>query len=171
MNKILILIMIVVLLAGCGSKKHVPVVVTATDSIRQTITRTITEKEIVLPPDSALIRALLACDSLGNVYLKTIKTLQGERVRQSIQLEGNILKATATDQARERHYTQQTGETLIRYREIPVTVPVTVEVNRLSSWQAFQIWMGRIALILMILFAGWRIFKAKLNNIIKPFKP
>lgn len=167
MNKLIIIILILITAAGC-SRKVLPVA-EVRDSTLHYVYREVMEKDVVLVPDSALIHALLECDSLGRVYLKTIQTLQGQRVHQSIQLDDNILRVVATDHARERHYAHQNTETLIRYKEIPVAVEV--EVNRLSSWQAFQIWMGRIALILMILFAGWRIFKAKLNRIIKPFKP
>ena len=167
MNKLIIIILILITAAGC-SRKVLPVA-EVRDSTLHYVYREVMEKDVVLVPDSALIHALLECDSLGRVYLKTIQTLQGQRVHQSIQLDDNILRVVATDQARERHLITTQQETLVRYKEIPV--PVEVEVNRLNSWQAFQIWTGRLVMILLIIYAGWRIFKAKLNRIIKPFKP
>lgn len=161
MNRLALILLIILAVTSC-SRRVVPVAVR--DSVEHNIREQVEQKDVILPPDSALIHALLACDSLGRVYLKTIQNLQGERVHQSLQLDDNILTVTATDNARERHYAQHTQETLVRYKEIPVEVPV--EVNRLSTWQSFQVWTGRIAIILMILFAVWRMLKARLNQII-----
>lgn len=165
MNKLIIIIFILITAAGC-SRKVLPVA-EVRDSTLHHVYRQVTEKDVLLAPDSALIHALLECDSLGRVLLRTIETLQGQRVHQRIQLDDNILRVVATDQARERHLTTTQQETLVRYKEIPV--PVEVEVNRLNSWQAFQIWTGRLVVLLLILFAGWRIFTGKLNRFIKPF--
>lgn len=164
MYKIVIIIFLTLTALGC-SRKIAPVAEVRDITFRHVEER-VHDTFIELIPDSALIRALLACDSLGNVYLQTINSLQGERVRQHINLTDNILEVTATDYARQRHYTHHTGETIVRYKEIPVPV----EVNRLSTWQAFQVWTGRIAMILIILFAVWRMIKVRLNRIIKPFK-
>lgn len=164
MNRLIIIILILITSAGC-SRKVLPVTEVRDITFRHVEER-VHDTFVELIPDSALIRALLACDSLGNVYLQTINSLQGERVRQHINLTDNILEVTATDYARQRHYTHHTGETIVRYKEIPVPV----EVNRLSTWQAFQVWTGRIAMILIILFAVWRMIKVRLNRIIKPFK-
>lgn len=158
MNKLIIVILMLTTAAAC-SRKVLPVA-EVRDSTLHYVYREVMEKDVVLVPDSALIHALLECDSLGRVYLKTIQTLQGQRVQQSIQLDDNILRVVATDQAREMHYTQQTTETIIRYKEIPV--PVEVEVNRLNSWQAFQIWTGRIVMLLLLIYAGWRIIIRRL---------
>ena len=35
----------------------------------------------------------------------------------------------------------------------------TMEVNRLTSWQAFQIWTGRICLAALVLFTAFKLFK------------
>jgi hypothetical protein len=39
----------------------------------------------------------------------------------------------------------------IIYKEIPLRVDVPVEVNRLTSWQSFQIWAGRIFMFLWLI--------------------
>lgn len=36
-----------------------------------------------------------------------------------------------------------------------------IEVNRLTSWQSFQVWMGRISLMLLVCFAGYKVIKNK----------
>lgn len=38
-----------------------------------------------------------------------------------------------------------------------------IEVNRPTSWQAFQIWTGRICLVLLACLAGYKIIKIKLK--------
>lgn len=35
----------------------------------------------------------------------------------------------------------------------------TIEVNRLTSWQAFQIWAGRIVLVLVALWVAYKVVK------------
>jgi hypothetical protein len=39
----------------------------------------------------------------------------------------------------------------------------TIEVNRLNSWQSFQIWCGRIALGLLALFITYKQIKPKIK--------
>jgi hypothetical protein len=44
---------------------------------------------------------------------------------------------------------------------VPVTVEIPVEVNRLTGWQYFQIWAGRIALLLLVIVAFLAYLKLK----------
>lgn len=45
---------------------------------------------------------------------------------------------------------------------IPYPVTETKEVNRLTSFQSFQIWLGRIVLFLIIAWISWSVFKKKI---------
>ncbi len=67
------------------------------DSIFIKIVETIKDTTFLIKPDSATIKALIYCDSLGNAHIKEITELRaGQRVKQDIKLENNVLTTTAT---------------------------------------------------------------------------
>lgn len=166
MSRILLIVLLLAFVA-CSPKVAVPVVQLkdSTHNLERVQTTTV---DVELPPDSSLVRALLECDSLGRVYLRELVTLQGERVKQDFSLKNGVLKVAATDNARERHHSLHNEILSVRYKEVPVPYPV--EVNRLSSWQAFQLWVARILMLMLALWAARGYFKGKLIRIFKPFK-
>lgn len=125
-----------------------------TSSTVQTVTREIVrDNTLFLPADSAWLKALLACDSLGNVYLQRLEGYQaGERLPPpQLHLSNNLLTASAT---------ADSAAVFLRWKElhvlrdsvrVEVLPPVHITTNVLSSWQSFQLWAGRIALGLLAL--------------------
>ncbi|HHN47359.1 MAG TPA: hypothetical protein ENN08_00200 [Bacteroidales bacterium] len=86
--KILAIIVILIGLASCRAPQ--PLVVEKV--------RTVTELEVVrdtvvhTEPDSASMQALLRCDSLGNVYMQQIVSLQtGRTLKPQIRIVDNII--------------------------------------------------------------------------------
>jgi hypothetical protein len=148
-----ILVLIVLALFSC-SRKTVPVLTATRDTANTTIREKVVRVEVPVPADSSVIQALLACDSIGNVYMRTIEQLQGERIKQDVKLENNKVTIKASDNAKEVHETSTSDSIKYVYRE--KAVPYPVEVNKLTSWQSFQIWTGRIVLILLLLFGIYR---------------
>ena len=51
------------------------------------------------------------------------------------------------------------ADTIITHDSIPVPYPVVQEVNRLYDWQKSLIWVGASALLALLLFAGFKIYK------------
>lgn len=49
----------------------------------------------MVPADSAMVRALLECDSLGQVRIKQLETENGLRLKQNLSLKGNLLMVGA----------------------------------------------------------------------------
>lgn len=154
---------------GCNRKAVTPTV-TLHDSTSTKVKVHKEVKENQLPPDSAWLKAFLKCDSLGNVYLAQIESLQGERVTQDLTLSNNTINVKATDTGRKTERLEKTDSVAIVYREKPVKVPYPVYTNVLTQWQIFQIWLGRIAAVALLAFGAYKRFKGKLNVVSKLFQ-
>ena len=160
----IIIILIIVIAASC-SQKTIPVVVNTKDSTKQESTRIerVVEKQLV--PDSASIKALIKCDSLGNAYLSTITQLQGERVNQVINLQkvakDLLLDIKSKDKAKETQKETITKDSLIKYKEKPVPYKVEVPVNYVTGWQWFQIWLGRALVLIYVILITWNQIRNK----------
>lgn len=76
--RVIILIILSLLLIGCRSVEKVQTKV-LTDSI--IIERTLVDTMVITAPDAGTLDALWECDSLGNVLMAEINTLQGERLK------------------------------------------------------------------------------------------
>jgi len=155
----LLIITLVILVTSC-SKNHVPTVARADTVIRTVIEEKVRDTTIYLN-DSSGITALLECDSLGRVRIKQITDYYaGQFVKPKIVIKDNYLQADCTiDSAKvyvswkEKHVTSTTS----------TSQTVIVKENYLTGWQWFQLWTGKILiiliLVLLVLFIGYRIVK------------
>lgn len=114
--------------------------------IRDTVRDTLVQ----VRADASLIKALLECDSAGNVLLKRILEYEaGEHVDPpKLDILDNVLTATVEVDSfgifmtfRER-YVERTD-----YMESQEKETVTVYVNRLTGWQKFRVRLGDCVLI------------------------
>ncbi|MCC8146447.1 MAG: hypothetical protein LIO93_08440 [Bacteroidales bacterium] len=124
--------------------------------IKETITdvREVLRDSIIrVPADSSLVKALLECDSVGNVYMKQVLDYEkGEKLNlPEVLLESNIITVTATVDSldiyiawKEKYETTNTTETV---------QPMEIYTNVLTGWQWFQIWCGRILILFIALVA------------------
>jgi hypothetical protein len=169
-----ILAVVIMISAGvmisCCRKLTAPLAIPVHDSTTTEVNNSYTLEDKPGIPDSASIFALLQCDSLGNIYLKTITQLQGEIVNQALELENNVLKVIASSRTREKKESIKKDSIRIEYKEKPVPYPVETITNRLTSWQSFQIWIGRLVLIALVLYLVIKYGGSKLSIISKLFK-
>ena len=70
-------------LQGCKSPQ--PIVQTEVKEV--VVERTITDTIVTIEPDSASIKALLECDSAGNVLIKELEEVQGKNVSLALALK------------------------------------------------------------------------------------
>lgn len=157
-------------MSSCCRKITAPLVIPVHDSLNTAVNNSYILEDKPGIPDSASILALLRCDSLGNVYLTTITQLQGRIVNQALSLENNELKVDATTDTRDKKETIRRDSIRTVYKDKPVPYPVETITNRLTSWQGFQIWMGRIGLIALIIFLIIKFAGSKLSFITNLFK-
>lgn len=146
-----------ILSIGCRGLKPVVVENYRTDSVY--ITETLRDTAIIVEPDSALLTALLECDSLGQVHIKQLMDYKagGYIKPPQLSISNNQLKViSSTDsmeiylQLKERHTLQSTAS----------VVSKEIEVNRLSWWQTLWCSLGKIGAVVMVLsFVLWIVKK------------
>jgi hypothetical protein len=129
--------------------------------IRDSVIERIRDTLVKAPPDSSWLRALLECDSVGNVRLKELLDYKaGQRsAPPTVRINNNVLTALSLSDSlniyvkmKERH--RWTVEDNIK------TVTETIEVNKITSMQNFWIILGKIfASISFALmgFGAWKI--------------
>lgn len=142
-----LIVTIVLFMQSCKAKKEVSsTTIVRTETIRETERDTVVEVQA----DSASIKALLECDSVGNVLLKQIAAYEaGMHVNPpKLDIQDNVLTAMVKVDSfgifmtlRDR-YVERTDFMESQEKE-------TVYVNRLNGWQKFRIWIGNIVLILI----------------------
>lgn len=84
-------VLLCLLFSSCASKRAI---VTTQDSKRDSTHVLVTDIErvshdttYIVEPDSAALRALILCDSLGNAYLAELSTEHGARIKAELELE------------------------------------------------------------------------------------
>ncbi len=121
--------------------------------------------------DSALLAALLECDSLGRVRIARMEAENGELIRQMLELQNNRLQIAAQARVQERWREVIRSDTVILREEVPV--PYEVEhvktEYRLRRWQRWLCWIGAFYLLrtLLRIASGWRNMTFK--NLLKLF--
>lgn len=126
----------------------------ATDTV--IVTERVRDTVVVLERDRSMLRALLECDSLGQVQLKRILDWEsGKRIRPpEVTLNKNILTARAQVDSMAIYLTlkERIERRTATRKELQV-----VEVNRLNRWQ--KVWMrtGQVLTAVLLVFGAFRI--------------
>ena len=127
-----------------------------------TVTETIRDTVIQVQPDSSIVQALIKCDSTGRARLEEIRTLkESARVQQTLNLKDNKLTAKAVVDSMGIYLTYK--ERLKEEQQVQtIETVIEKEVNVLKWWQKSLMWVGTMALSLivsMILFrlSGYKI--------------
>jgi hypothetical protein len=150
------LLIFIILLAGCRCPK--PIATVEKETV--TITETVRDTVVKIQPDASHIRALLECDDERQVIIRELQELQaGNHVRPpQIVIRENVLTATAEVDSFEVYLKWKQ-----RDRQTDVIKTETVTVNELTGWQWFQIWAGRIAFALALIWIFYKRFKTYLK--------
>ena len=158
-NSLPILLVSLLLAGGCCTQKrcerNYPVAQSASDSSTVTAAESVQEKDSItyLPADSSWLKALVECDTYGNVLFKE---LQGYRNGKNVEVpmvtvSGNVLtvKCKIDSMAVYNHYVKSVKKET-QYRDRKVTE--TKYTNILSKWQKTQIlffWIESALLLLL----------------------
>lgn len=152
-----ILIFIMIMLCSCRTQQAVLASHTVErDSV--VVTTTVMDTVIRIEPDSSLIRALLECDSLGQVHIRQIYDYQaGTRLKPpQVIVKDNILTASAYSQALEKRIELLSKQ--VEYYKDRTTIKMQ-EVNVLTAWQKIRLSIANIILILLGALVGLQIFR------------
>lgn len=154
-SSLVVIMTIVLLLTACSAPRHL----IRTTDLRDTVIRTevVRDTVVVIESDQAMIRALLECDSIGQVHVTEILEYRnGQRMHPpSLKVANNILTVTAKCDSiaiylqlkdrYERHITT--------YEQSAVQ---TIEVNRLNGWQKWWMRTGQVLAFALILFGVFK---------------
>ncbi len=123
-----------------------------------TVTERVRDTVVVVERDQSMIRALLECDSLGQVRTKELLEYKaGNRLHPpDFQLQDNILTATATCDSLEIYMQLKD-----RYEQHLSTRQIvqTIEVNRLNGWQKMWMRVGQVLTVALLIFGAFKIRK------------
>lgn len=124
------------------------------------IVETLRDTTVIVEPDSALISALLECDSMGRVRIVQLLEYQaGERMKPpKITVNNNILtsEAIVDSMAIFLQLKNQYKETI----STKITTQ-TKEVNVLTWWQRFWIKVGKISTIALIVCVSFHFIRRR----------
>ena len=153
-----IVIAVVLCLAMFGCKTPQPIVQTEVKEVL--VERTITDTIVTIAPDSASIRALLICDSVGNVLVKELEEAQGKNVALQAQL-----KQTNKGTALVIDCKADSLQVLVdKYKEELSQVSDnkqvdTIEVKYIPSFVKWLAWIGAASILLAVLWVVLKVYK------------
>ena len=168
------------LIAGCNRNIAPHTVTTVKDSIQVKVVHDVVyqvkDTFVTVNQDSSLVDMLFECDSLRRLSIKSVaNNKSGTHVfTPTLKVHGDTLTAGCKVDSfsvyvhwKERY--ERTDSSFIRNKDSVSIKTVTVRQNYISGWQNFQMWMGRILLIIIACYAGLRILKnySGLTNILK----
>ena len=114
---------------------------------------------VKIEADSAMLRALIECDSLGQAHIRELlRYRSGQRVEPpQVEIRDNVLTATARidSQAiylalKDRYVEKDTRTSHTEVR--------TVEVNRLTWWQKLWCRLGQILAVTVLAIGGYKFY-------------
>ena len=154
----LLLAIFIGLITSCTPTRYITV--EKNTETKTEIREVVRDTTIYIPPDQATAKALLECDSTGQILIRQIETLQGKlNAKANIRIIGNTIIADCLCdsmqiymQLKDRYQTTttNTSETKIQWME-----------KELKWWQRCLIWIGGITLLTAIIFAIFMIIKIK----------
>lgn len=148
--------MLVWMLQGCRTPQ--PIVQTEVREV--VVEREVRDTIVTILPDSASIKALLECDSAGNVLIKELEEAQGKNVALQAQLK-NTNKGTAIvidckQDSLERVIALQ-NEKISELSNNKQTE--TIEVKYIPSFVKWLAWIGAGAILLAVLWVVLKVYR------------
>jgi hypothetical protein len=153
---IILAAMLVWMLQGCRTPQ--PIVQTEVKEV--VVEREVRDTIVTIAPDSASIKALLECDSAGNVLIKELEEAQGKNVALQAQLK-NTNKGTAIvidckQDSLERVIALQ-NEKISELKNNKQTE--TIEVKYIPSFVKWLAWVGAGAILLVVLWVVLKVYR------------
>lgn len=151
-------ILTVMLMWMVSCRTHQPIVQTEVKEV--IIEREVRDTIVTIAPDSASIKALLECDSAGNVLIKELKEAQGKNVVLQAQLK-NTNKGTAIvidckQDSLERVIALQ-NEKIQELNNNKQTE--TIEVKYIPDFVKWLAWIGAGAILLAVLWVVLKVYR------------
>ena len=160
--KNIVIIILLAFLASCTTQKKCNRMFPPQikDSIVKETVVEVKDTTITLPPDSSWLKALIDCDDAGEAYLATIEEMKsGNNVKPIIRFKDKYLYVECKVDSQKvylhwkQKYSKETNTTTV--------TPAAIVTNELTQWQVFQMWLGRILLIVVVVYFGYKFIRNK----------
>lgn len=139
------MVALVLLVAGCRSPKQIMVEVPVHD------TTYMNHVDSVLVHDSVYVERETIVREADSAMLAEYGLKLQDNERTILVLRRELLR-------REHSEASKQADTVDRYVEKPVTVTKYIPVEKaLTWWQKLQMWTGRISILALVGYVGWRI--------------
>lgn len=150
-------LLVALLLPSC--KTHQPIVQTEVKEV--VVERTITDTIVTIEPDSASIKALLECDSAGNVLIKELEEVQGKNVSLALALKNLKGKpATLAIDCKQDSLEKVIALKDETIKELSNNKQVeTVEVKYIPDIVKWFAWIGAAAVLYVLLRVALWVYK------------
>lgn len=104
---------------------------------------------VLIQDGKAWLDMVMKCDSAGQVYISTVTNLQNQNT--DLKFSFDSLGHLILSYKRPNDTVFLTSDSVIQFRDRIVQNP-PVTTNIVTKWQAFQIYAGRIVLILLLIW-------------------
>ena len=143
------------ILIAASCKTQAPIA--RNDTITKTVIQEVLKDTTVYVYDSAGFKALLECDSLGQVRVKQIQDFYaGQFIKPTVIVKDNYVTLDCKVDSAAIYVTwKERNETT----EQAVTIVKVDRVNYLTSWQHAQVWAGRLLFALVLIYAGFKLLR------------
>ena len=164
---ILLISLLLIASSGCITKQRCndrfPCKESTISNINTSVIDAIRDTVFYTKPDTGMVIAMLKCDSLGNVYVSRIIALEGALDSQdpTIDISDNILKVVMPVDSFAVYAKLKDRYTTTSKSELKTIIK---EVNFLTGFQWFQIWLGRVLLVLLLLAIVYVVLKFLLKH-------
>jgi hypothetical protein len=148
--------MMVWMLQGCKSPQ--PIVQTEVKEV--VVEREVRDTIVTILPDSASIKALLECDSAGNVLIRELQEAQGKNVKLQLSLEQASGNGVVTVECKQDSLERVIALQNEKIQELSNNKQVeTVEVKYIPYFVKWLAWVGAGAILLAVLWIVLKVYR------------
>ena len=155
------ILIMAVFFGSCKSTK-LPVMAVPVEYREKVVERLV---KVAAPADSLTVAALFECNDKNQVIMAQLDEEKSKRLESGFSFSDNKLIYKAQTKP---DIIYLPAKDSIIYQEVPVTVNVPVEVNRVTWWQHLQIYMGRVLLLCLLMYGGYKLYS---NVLLKKIIP
>ncbi len=151
--------MLVWMLQACRTPQ--PIVQEKIVEVERVVTKT--DTIVTIAPDSASIKALLECDSVGNVLIRELQEVQGKNVSLALQLKNSQKGKPTTTIAVDCK--QDSLEKVIELKDETIKElsnnkqTETIEVKYIPSFVKWLAWIGAASILLVLIAIALFVYK------------
>lgn len=152
-------IVAIIFLEACSPKIITPSIIEKT-IVKDSIVEIIRDSIVIQPADSSWLKALLVCDSLGNIHFQELLDYRsGKNITPpKVIIKDNVITAISSMDSVNIFLKMKDRYHFSRQENIKIEKEI-VEVNKLTKLQSFWIVLGRIFGFIMLLILGIGGFK------------